>query len=172
MAQQRRPAHRVSSAIDNSVLARRKLQSRRGINTRRRVFTIANSFPHSSSSHASVASSSPPESARAVLVPLHFNLRRLPSRVLLDEHKEDMRDAVPTGSKRKRVVSGAENTHTNGRSRSTSRVKRRRALDESSDEDEESAMEVDGNSRWDLHGSGSSEEDDSPDSCEFLIHYE
>lgn len=77
-----------------------------------------------------------------------------------------MRDAVPTGSKRKRVVSGAENTQSNGRSRSASRVKRRRALHGSSDEGEGSAMDVDEHARWDLHGSDSSEGDDV-DSCEW-----
>lgn len=167
MAQQRRPAHRVSSSLDkstvnvNAAIARRKLQSRRAISSRRRVFAIANSFPQSSGSHASVASSSPPPS-RAVLVPLHFNLRRLPSRILIDSHHEDMRDAVSTGSKRKRV-NGMENTQTNGRSRSASRVKRRKASRDSSDEDDVE-MEIDRSSHWDSEASGSSGEEDD-DSC-------
>ncbi|KAI0345412.1 hypothetical protein BDW22DRAFT_1354345 [Trametopsis cervina] len=171
MAQQRRPAHRVNSPLDNSLIARRKLQSRRGIHSRRRVFTLASSFPHPPSSHASVASSSPPSSSRAVLVPLQFNLRRLPSRLFSEEEKEAMRDGIPTGVKRKRVVSGNENTQVNGRSRSASRVKRRKASQETSDEDGGSAMEIDNHSRWEMHGSGSSDEEDELDpSDNFLIH--
>jgi mitogen-activated protein kinase kinase kinase 13 len=165
MAQQRRPAHRVSSSLDNTAIARRKLQSRRVFHSRRRVFTIANSFPQTSSSHASVASSSPPASTRAVLVPLQPNLRRLPSRRLSEERVEAMRDAVPTGMKRKRLGSGTENA-TNGRSRSASRVKRRKPSQDTSDEsDEASEMEVDTQSRWEVHTSGSSEEEEDLDSC-------
>lgn len=164
MAQQRRPAHRVSSGIDNSLLTRRKLQSRRGPSSRRRVFTIANSFPQlPSSSHASVASSgSTSTSSRAVLVPLQFNLRRLPSRLLV-EPKDDMRDVVQVGSKRKRVVSGTENTLANGRgSRTGHRAKRRRAMQNSTDEDDLSSMDVD--DRWEIPDS--EDDEDGSDSCE------
>ncbi|KAI0689437.1 hypothetical protein BC835DRAFT_1369050 [Cytidiella melzeri] len=167
MAQQRRPAHRVNSAVDNAAIARRKLQSRRIVNSRRRIFTIAASFPQTSSSHGSVASSSPPPSARAVLVPLHCNLRRLPSRLYTEEA---MRDAVAVGAKRKRIVNGRENTQTNGRSRSASRVKRRKASQDTSDDGEGSAMEIDSHSRWDLDASDSSEEDDLDSSDNYLIH--
>lgn len=149
--------------IDGTAYPLRKLPSRRGPNSRRRVFTIPPSFAQSTSSHASVASSSPPESRR-VLVPLTFNLRRLPSRALL-ESKDDMQDAVPTGSKRKRVGSGSENALSNGRSRSGNRVKRRKALD-SSDDEATSSMDVDDNARWDLTDSGASDDEDGVDSCE------
>lgn len=170
--QQRRPAQRVTSrTIDGALYPVRKLPSRRGPASRRRVFTIPPSFPQSSHSHASVASNSPPESPspRAVLVPLQFNLRRLPSR-RFSESKDIMHDAVPTGSKRKRVVSGSENALANGRARAGNRVKRRRAAD-SSDEDElSSSMDVDGQSRWELTDSDASDDEDGVDSCESSCH--
>lgn len=77
-----------------------------------------------------------------------------------------MREAVATGSKRKRVVSGSENALANGRSRSGNRVKRCRAS-HSSDEDEQAAssMDVDGHSRWELTDSDASDDEDV-DSCE------
>ena len=81
-----------------------------------------------------------------------------------------MHDAVPTGSKRKRVVSGSENALANGRSRSGNVVKKRRASN-SSDEDEEAAseMDVDGHARWELTDSGASDDEDV-DSCESSCH--
>ena len=164
MAQQRRPSQRVSSAIDNSLLARRKLQNRRGQVSRRRVFTITGSLHQPpSNSHGSVASSvSPPDSPRPVLVPVHFNLRRLPSRVFVEEDREeeDMHDAVQAGAKRKRVVSGSENGLVNGRgSRAGHRVKRRRGLRGSSEEDEDSSMEIDDTSRSDEGESDNNDDD-------------
>ena len=167
MAQQRRPSHRVSSAIENPLIARRKLQSRRGPASRRRVYTIATSFHQPpSGSHASVASSgSSPSSPRPVLVPLHVNLRRLPSRLLVEQHDQDMHDAVQAGNKRKRVVHGTENALANGRgSRAGHRVKRRRAMQGSSEEEGTSSMEIDNTSRWDL--SGSDDDEDGVGSCE------
>ena len=75
-----------------------------------------------------------------------------------------MHDAVEIGSKRKRIVSGSENVHTNGRDHgSGGRVKRRRAAPDSSDE-ESSNMDVDEQSRWDVSDGSSSE--DASDSCE------
>ncbi|CAA7271468.1 unnamed protein product [Cyclocybe aegerita] len=68
---------------------------------------------------------------RPVLVPLHPNLRRLPSRIYVAEKDQDsdqlMRESshVITGSKRKRVVSTNENAHTHGRpTRGSGRLKR------------------------------------------------
>ena len=171
MAQQRRPSQRVTSrTIDGSVYPLRKLPSRRGPNSRRRVFAIPPSFAQSTSSHASVASSgSSPSSPRPVLVPLHVNLRRLPSRLFLEQHKEDMHDAIQAGTKRKRVVSGSENALANGRgSRAGHRVKRRRAMHDSSDEGASSSMEIDDTSRWEL--SDSEGDDDGVGSCEFCSH--
>ena len=67
-------------------------------------------------------SSSGPLNHRPVLVPLQPNLRRLPSRILLARKDnglpQPMRDTshvIIAGSKRKRVVSSNENTHTHGR---------------------------------------------------------
>lgn len=81
-----------------------------------------------------------------------------------------MRDAVPTGSKRKRVVSGSENALANGRSRSGNRVKRCRASHSSGeDEDAASSMDVDSHSRWELTDSDASDDEDV-DSCESSCH--
>ncbi|KAG5221160.1 transporter [Salix suchowensis] len=88
---------------------------------------------------------------RPVLVPLHPNLRRLPSR-LLNSEKEDMTRCergpsdVLAGSKRKRVVSRNENVNSSSRGS----LKRLRSVssnfhEDSSEEEEHSAMEVD---RW------------------------
>ncbi|KAI0957880.1 hypothetical protein AcW1_006129 [Taiwanofungus camphoratus] len=153
---QRRSNHRVSSVPDTAILTRRKLQSRRGTGPRRRVFTLANSYIQPSpSSRASVASnSSPPTSTRRVLVPLQFNLRRLPSRLFLDR-KESMpieTDAyhVHVGSKRKRAVSGNENSSVGRGSRVASRLKRRRAVQNSSEDEAISGMDVDDQNPWEL----------------------
>ncbi|EMD38101.1 hypothetical protein CERSUDRAFT_113236 [Gelatoporia subvermispora B] len=165
---QRRPHHRISSVPDTAILTRRKIQSRRGAASRRRVFTLSNKYVQSApDSHGSVASSSPHSSPRPVLVPLQFNLRRLPSRSLLSR-EGSMRDAsgtydVPVGSKRKRVASGNENAASGRGSRASSRVKRRRAMQESSDEGTSSEMEVD-KKTWEL--SDNSGDEDALDSSE------
>ena len=162
---QRRASHRSVSLQDPALHSRRKLQSRRAPTGRRRVFNFNKSYIDSNpSSHAS--GSSPPPSSRAVLVPVQFNLRRLPSRIFSD-HKESMRNAasgydVSIGMKRKRVVSGSENT--SGRSaRSHSRAKRRKALPDSSDEELQDEMEVDEEQEWD--SSVNSEDEEALDSC-------
>ena len=82
-----------------------------------------------------------------------------------------MHDAAPTGSKRKRVVSGSENALANGRSRSGSRVKRRRGLD-TSDEEDASEMDVDDHARWELSADSEASDDDEDgvDSCESSCH--
>lgn len=163
---QLRSNHRADSGIDNSYLARRKIQARRGLASRRRVFTIAGNYPPSRVSTASSASS-PPESPRAVLGPLHFNLRRLPSRLFSErrEKEESMHDVVEIGTKRKRVVSGPENSQANGRG-SSGRLKRLRSSQDSSDE-ESSGMEVDDrNGGWDT--SENSDEEGDLDSCKLL----
>ncbi|GBE81813.1 hypothetical protein SCP_0401860 [Sparassis crispa] len=175
MAQRRAHHHRISSVPDSTaILTRRKLQSRRGASARRRAFTLADPYGRTSSSRDSRASgSSPPTSARPVLVPLQFNLRRLPSR-LFSERKESMRDAgdgytVRAGAKRKRVVSGSENTAGARSTRNAGRVKRRRAVRESSDEDEMSGMDIDDQAHWE--SSDNSEDEGAMDSSDdFLIH--
>ncbi|KAI0723780.1 hypothetical protein C8T65DRAFT_627408 [Cerioporus squamosus] len=169
---QRRTSHRSASVHDPSILSRRKLQARRANSARRRVFSLANNSYIESrpSSHAS--GSSPPTSPRPVLVPVQFNLRRLPSRLLTD-HKDSMRDAgngydVSIGMKRKRVVSGSENTSRDRGARSSSRAKRRRAMPDSSDEEPLSGMEVDEQERWD--GSENSDDEEAVGSSDnYLI---
>lgn len=164
---QRRTSHRSASLHDPSILNRRKLQARRANAARRRVFSLANNsyIESQPSSHAS--GSSPPHSPRPVLVPVQFNLRRLPSRLFADQ-KEIMRDAgngydVSIGMKRKRVVSGSENTSRDRGARSTSRAKRRRAMPDSSDEEPVSGMDVDEEDRWD--GSENSDDEEALGSC-------
>ncbi|RPD66599.1 hypothetical protein L226DRAFT_567007 [Lentinus tigrinus ALCF2SS1-7] len=159
---QRRNSHRSASLHDPSILNRRKLQARRANTARRRVFSLANNsyIESQPSSHAS--GSSPPNSPRPVLVPVQFNLRRLPSRLLAD-HKDSMRDAgngydVSIGMKRKRVVSGSENTSRDRGARSSSRAKRRRAMPDSSDDEPLSGMDVD-EERWD--GSENSDDEEA-----------
>ncbi|KAI1783995.1 hypothetical protein LXA43DRAFT_1101882 [Ganoderma leucocontextum] len=169
---QRRSSHRSASLQDSTILSHRKLQARRATAARRRVFAFTNSYIESHpTSHAS--GSSPPLSPRPVLVPLHFNLRRLPSRIL-SERKHDMRNAVngydvSIGMKRKRVVSGSENTSGSRGARSTSRAKRRKALPDSSDEEPVSEMDVDAEELWD--GSDNSEDEEALDSSDnYLIN--
>lgn len=65
-------------------------------------------------------------------------------------------------------MSGSENAHSSGRSRSGNRVKRRKAVG-SSDDEVTSAMDVDDNARWDLTDSSASDED-GVDSCESSCH--
>ncbi|KAH8106898.1 hypothetical protein BXZ70DRAFT_915537 [Cristinia sonorae] len=168
MAQQR-TNHRSSSAHHSPIHQHRKLAARRvASGGRRRVFTTSSIFPPSRASIASSASSSPPTSSRAALVPLHFNLRRLPSRIFSDR-TEAMHDAVEIGSKRKRVVSGSENVQSNGRDHSAGgRVKRRRAAQDSSDE-EMNSMDVDEQSRWDVIDSSGSD-GASESSTTFLLN--
>ncbi|KAI0053849.1 hypothetical protein FA95DRAFT_1480179 [Auriscalpium vulgare] len=107
-------------------------KTRHSPSSRRRVISLVRRFTKASPvSHASSASSPPSsESHRAVLAPLQFNLRRLPSR-LASAGKTSMRvpsnAPVQVGAKRKRVVSGSENAHNSGRlSGNGGRFKRRR----------------------------------------------
>lgn len=79
-----------------------------------------------------------------------------------------MRDAghgydVSIGMKRKRVVSGSENTSNARGARSASRAKRRRAMPDSSEEEHASGMDVDEHDRW--NRSDNSEDEDALDSC-------
>ena len=156
---QYRNHHRAASSSNNGTLARRKADTRRIFPSRRRVFTINHPY---STSRASVASSASPDSARAVLVPLQFNLRRLPSRTFSQSPpKEEMHNVVQVGSKRKRIVSCNENTQANGRG-SRLRTKRRREALDSSDE-VSSDMEVDERAYWDV--SENSDDEGAMDSC-------
>ncbi|TBU35504.1 hypothetical protein BD311DRAFT_734731 [Dichomitus squalens] len=161
---QRRTGHRSSSLQDSAILSRRKLQARRATAARRRVFGFNTNAYIDSQPSSRASGSSPPLSPRQVLVPVHFNLRRLPSRIL-SERKHDMRDAanaydVSIGMKRKRVVSGSENTSNARGARSTSRAKRRKALPDSSDEEPVSGMDVDEEQQEIWDGSDNSDDDE------------
>ncbi|KAI0332549.1 hypothetical protein GY45DRAFT_1320746 [Cubamyces sp. BRFM 1775] len=168
---QRRTNHRTASLPDTAILSRRKLQARRASKSRRRVLSLAE--PYLRSDNHSHASGSSPPSSRPVLVPLHFNLRRLPSRILSD-HKDEMRDAgngydVSIGMKRKRVVSGSENASQARGARSASRAKRRKAMSDSSEEEHASGMDVDEQGSWDQ--SDNSDDDGALDSSDsYLIN--
>ncbi|KAK7037975.1 kinase domain-containing protein [Favolaschia claudopus] len=108
--------------------------------------------------------SSPDHSlARPVLVPLHTNLRRRPSRLRPTDKLDDEPMPPPQlGAKRKRVPSANENAHAGGRStRGSGRLKRLRSNScELSDAGEASGMDVDAPSatRW----SASASDDDDP----------
>ncbi|THH10287.1 hypothetical protein EW145_g1443 [Phellinidium pouzarii] len=105
----------------------------------------------SNDSHATLVATSP--ASRPVLVPLHTNLRRLPSRRMAPLRGRDistnMSSNVKTGSKRKRVASANENTCLPVRgTRSTGRFKRQRSQNDSSDDEfgtTQITMEVDEN---------------------------
>ncbi|KAH9079615.1 hypothetical protein EDB83DRAFT_2343640 [Lactarius deliciosus] len=121
----------------------------------RRVFSLLRSLRNVNP--PSSASTSPSSSdSRPILAPLQFNLRRLPSRLAL-ANEVVMRvssgsDHVKVGAKRKRAVSGNENTHNfPRRSRNgASGFKRRRSssrCEETSDDEAVAAMEVDNHTR-------------------------
>ncbi|KDQ61060.1 hypothetical protein JAAARDRAFT_124777 [Jaapia argillacea MUCL 33604] len=156
----RRPTSSVSST---STTAQSRYKLRHSPTSRKRSYTRPK--PVVVNSHASSASSdSLPETPRAVLVPLHPNLRRLPSRLHLAE-KAVMRDASDTiqaqvGSKRKRVVSGNENV--TGGGRPNRRVKRLRSASrraETSEDEATSGMDIDTHERWPVHSESEDEED-------------
>ncbi|KZT09700.1 uncharacterized protein LAESUDRAFT_722662 [Laetiporus sulphureus 93-53] len=171
---QRRSNLRVSSVADTAILTSRKLQSRRGAGSRRRVVAFANPYisPESSSHGPVASSSSSSDPPRAVLVPLQFNLRRLPSRSNMAKEgiHDDIRDyRVRAGIKRKRMVSGTENAASGKNSRAPSRVKRRKTSHDSSEDDFISDMEVDGHAHWE--GPDRSDDDGIVDtSDDFLIN--
>jgi hypothetical protein len=158
-------------------LVRRKYTLRRSASSRRRPLALVNRLHHPiSNSHGSGASTPPSstDTPRPVLVPLHPNLRRLPSRLLLAQ-KDVMRDTsrslgVQAGTKRKRVASSNENAHASGRpTRGSGRLKRLRSASSqmyTSDEGETSSMEVDTHNSW-VPSDYSDEEEDNVDSCQY-----
>ncbi|EPQ57864.1 hypothetical protein GLOTRDRAFT_114462 [Gloeophyllum trabeum ATCC 11539] len=173
MAQRRSPhrspvtlvhAHSTRSRVRNASITRKRAAGR--------------SRQTSNSSHASYASSdSQSDASRAVLVPLHTNLRRLPSR-LFAAGKEVMRDAsrslgVTAGSKRKRVGSGIENSNSDDRQyRDGSRRKRLRSSSsrmDTSDDDGHSEMELDGR-EFGVLRSESGDEDEVESTDDYLIN--
>jgi hypothetical protein len=150
---------------------RRRYPLRRSPPSRKR--TVALHIDPNSAQRAPHASGLPREGdIRPVLVPLHPNLRRLPSRIFseksavsetLDPHMN-----VQVGSKRKRVASGSnENIQTSSRSRAApgkiKRLRRSRNPDLTSDEDEASSMDLDDDSshHWPTRMEDSSEDAES-----------
>ncbi|KAJ3851325.1 hypothetical protein EV368DRAFT_83648 [Lentinula lateritia] len=143
-------SHSQHTNSANSTLARRRYPLRRSSPTRNRATATHRASPatfdvfHASGSTRDLI-------IRPVLVPLHQNLRRLPSRSHLAGKHIDI-DAssmnLRVGSKRKRVASGSnENAQHGGHSsRGSGRFKRFKSSKQSSEtsEDEElSSMEVD-----------------------------
>ena len=128
----------------------------------------------------SSASTSPSSSeSRPVLAPLQFNLRRLPSRLALSEavvmRVSSGSDHVKVGAKRKRVVSGNENTHSvsRGSRHGLNAFKRRRPSlrhEDSSDEGTGTAMEVDSHIRCSDSERSSDGDASDWDSCMFSLH--
>src|SRR5438034_11845083 len=107
--------HSPNRHLSTPRLARRNYHSRHLPNPFRSHQSLKGSIPNAStSSHAIGASTtlSSTDPLRPVLVTLHPNLRRLPTRLLLAQ-KESMRvSGQPTthaGAKRKRVVASNEN---------------------------------------------------------------
>ncbi|KAJ7685453.1 hypothetical protein DFH06DRAFT_43508 [Mycena polygramma] len=99
---------------------------------------------------------------RPVLVPLHTNLRRRPSRLASsDKSQDDPMPPAQLGSKRKRVPSANENAHAGGRpTRGSGRLKRLRSDPyDPSEAGEASEMDVDApaSKRW----SASASDDES-----------
>ncbi|TDL25008.1 hypothetical protein BD410DRAFT_72283 [Rickenella mellea] len=126
-------------------------------------------------SHAS-SSTSP---SRPVLVPLHPNLRRLPSRVMTYSRNmlrnfsgASQNFNVPVGAKRKRIASGNENTYVSGRgTRDRPRFKRQRSMNsrEDTSDDENmstSAMDIDEESNLQWEGAEESDAEETElDDC-------
>ena len=93
----------------------------------------------SADSHAKHVATATTTASRPVLVPLQFNLRRLPSRsrLMAPLRSRDSGNNIPTniqvGSKRKRIN---ENSYISSRNvRAVGRFKRQRSQNDSSDED-------------------------------------
>lgn len=123
-------------------LARRKYQLRHSPRSRKQVL-----LKETDISHGFLVSS---PASRPVLVPLHLNLRRLPSRLMAIARGRDSSTQVSSdvkiGMKRKRVASVNENTFPSRSSRPTGGFKRQRSQNSSSSDDAASShgeMEVD-----------------------------
>ena len=174
---QRRPPHRVPVSSTTSNSARRQY-SLRHTSATRRALAFVNRFQRSTAnSHA--AGVSPPSSSdttvasRPILATLQPNLRRLPSRQYLSM-KSTTRDVgqnidISVGSKRKRVASINENTHTGGRlARGAPKLKKLKVMPSctlSSEEEERSDMDIDVPGRWTV--SDASEIDCDEEECKW-----
>ena len=163
-----------------------RLQSNATANTTAHTHSYSKSRHHSSSHRGvlsllrSLRDVSHPSSAesRPVLAPLQFNLRRLPSRLAFSEtvvmRVSSGSDHVKVGAKRKRVVSGNENTRnvSRGSRNSLNAFKRRRPSfqpEESSDEGTGTAMEIDTHARCSDSESSSDGDASDWDSCMYSL---
>ena len=122
----------------------------------RRTYTLRHSPKRAQhkgplSSHA-VHNTNASLASRPVLVPVHFNLRRLPSRYQLmaplrsHDSRSNASSDIQVGSKRKRGGGTNENAHIPTRgSRATGKFKRQRSQNDSSEEDilSQNAMDID-----------------------------
>ncbi|KAH7873669.1 uncharacterized protein C8R40DRAFT_376644 [Lentinula edodes] len=134
----------------NSTLARRRYPLRRPSPTRKRA-TVTHTTSPATFDVFHASGSTRDLNIRPVLVPLHQNLRRLPSRTHLAGKHIDIDDSsmnLRVGSKRKRVASGSnENAqHGSHSSRGSGRFKRfksSRQSSETSEDEELSSMDVD-----------------------------
>jgi hypothetical protein len=144
MAQRRLSYRSPSSSLSRSRYTRRRLHSRR-----RAAVSFKTNQP-TISSHDSTPPSSP-TLLRPVLVPLHLNLRRLPSRLNINKsYNTRYASTVRTahvGEKRKRVAASNENAHNGARLlKSHGRFKRQRSSRRTYNNDDDevaSAMDVD-----------------------------
>lgn len=163
---QRRPPYR---SPPTSPLTRGSHYKRRSLYSKRRVVGFNRILDPTAISHGRSASTHP----RPVLVPLHLNLRRLPSRArFLKEESMPIatrKHDVQVGSKRKRVGSVNENVYNGGRpTKGPGSYKRQRSTRKyaSSDEGEviTSSMDVD-----DDPGQWTSEEEGDVEQCQSRI---
>ncbi|KAH9996875.1 hypothetical protein BJV77DRAFT_986748 [Russula vinacea] len=181
MAQRRGSHSRLQSntTANTTAHSHNYSKSRHHSSSHRGVFSLLRSLRDAS--HPSSASTSPSSSeSRPVLAPLQFNLRRLPSRIALTEtvvmRVSSGSDHVKVGAKRKRAVSGNENTHnvSRGSRNGLSAFKRRRPSlqhEESSDEGTGTAMEIDNHVRCpDSEGSSDGDASDWDSSVDYLIN--
>jgi mitogen-activated protein kinase kinase kinase 13 len=179
---QRRGSHsrlQTNASTNTTAHTHSHSKSRSHSSSHRGVFSLLRSLRNVNHPSSASTSTSPSSSeSRPVLAPLQFNLRRLPSRLALAEtvvmRVSSGSDHVKVGAKRKRAVSGNENTHnvSRGSRNSLNAFKRRRPSlqhEESSDEGTGTAMEIDTHVRC-PDSEGSSDGDASDwDSCMFSL---
>jgi len=178
MAQRRGSHSRLqSNATANNTAHTHNCSKTRHPSSHRGVLSLFRSLRNVK--NPSSASTSPSSSeSRPVLAPLQFNLRRLPSRIALEEtvvmRVSSGSDHVKVGAKRKRVVSGNENTHSvsRGSRNGLNAFKRRRPSlqhEESSDEGTGTVMEVDAHMLCSDSESSSDGDANDWDSCMFSL---
>jgi mitogen-activated protein kinase kinase kinase 13 len=180
MAQRRGSHSRLQSnpTANNTAHTHNYSKTRHHPSSHRGVLSLLRSLRNvKNPSSASTSPSS--EESRQVLAPLQFNLRRLPSRLALPEtvvmRVSGGSDHVKVGAKRKRVVSGNENTHSvsRGSRNGLNAFKRRRPSlqhEDSSDEGTGTAMEVDTSMRCSDSELSSDGDASDWDSCMFSLY--